>query len=305
MTIYEQITEIRNNTILTPDNYQEAYTKAELELVNLVAQKAIGLEVNHQRYGTGKIVESRKTGTLECLVININFTSGSIPVGIVQFSLAPILNRIVDNTEITEIWNAARLVHNELTDTYNKLETARLQAEHEAAEKAEEEAKAEAKYQAAKAKALKDFETLTKAGTNTRATNELYYSLGWLAKNVGTISAALPDYLLSGFERHFGSDVKPTVVDSRKKTISGYSMQWALSMKASILKKAKESIPSCLTKYLNSAGNALTNTAFVWDLVDTFGFSFGKEQNIEKIKAAVPTDYLSSFEAGLLVGNIG
>ena len=298
MTTYEMIKEIENTTTLELNTARDTYLEAEAKLVALVGLAAIGLKVNHQTYGTGKITYYRSDCTLDCLVVTVAFDTV-----IKQFSLAHILSRIENNTELNNLWAVAFETHTKLFNQCTELENQARQLEREAAKQAEEEAKAEAKYQAAKAKALQDFETLTKAGTTTRATNELYYSLGWLSKNIGTISAALPDYLLSGFERHFGSDVKPTVVDSRKKTVSGYSMQWALSMKASILKKAKESIPGCLAKYLNSAGNALTNTAFVWDLVDTFGFNFGKEQDIEKIKAAVPTDYLSSFEAGLIAAN--
>ena len=83
MTIYEQITEIKNNTTLNPDNHHEAYTKAEAELVDLVGQKAFNLEVNHQRYGIGKILSYRSSGTLACLLVDIEFACG-----MKQFSLA-------------------------------------------------------------------------------------------------------------------------------------------------------------------------------------------------------------------------
>ena len=294
MTIYEQITEIKNNTTLNPDNYLEAYTKAEAELVDLAGQKAIGLEVNHQRYGIGKILSYRSGGTLDCLVVNIEFD-----IGIKQFSLAPILDRITDNAEITEIWNSARLVHNELTDTYNELETARLQAEREAKIKAEEERKATKKYEARKEKALKEFDDLTKQGKSKCGTGEFYYALGWLAKNVGTIRVALPDYLLNSFERHFGTDCDPYVVDSKKRTTGGYAFQWSIGMSATIPKKAQDSIPAVFFDYLNPNKTALTNTSFIWDLVDNYGFSFGKEQDLDKIKDNIPTHCIVAFENGL------
>ena len=293
MTIYEQITEIKNNTTLNPDNHHEAYSKAECELVDLVGQKAFNLEVNHQRYGIGKILSYRSGGNLACLLVDIEFACG-----MKQFSLAPILDRITNNAEIAEIWNAARLVHNELTDTYNKIENERLQAQLEAEKKAEEERKAEEKYQARKEKVLKKFDDLVKQDKSKCATGEFYYNLGWLAKNVGTISVALPDYLLSAFERHFGTDCNPTVVDSRKRTINGNPMQWAMSMKASIAKKAQETIPALFNDYLNPAHTALTTTSFIWDLIDNYGFSFGKEQDINKIKANLPKHCIEYFEKG-------
>lgn len=178
-------------------------------------------------------------------------------------------------------------------------EQARL--EREAEKKAVEERKAEEKYQKLKEKTIQDFDNLAKQERTKCATGEFYYCLGWLTKNVGTISVALPDYLLSAFERHFGTDFTPTVVDSRKKTINGNPMQWALSMKASIIKKAQETIPALLNDYLNPAHTALTTTSFIWDLVDNYGFSFGKKQDIEKIKANIPTTYLSQFEAGYAI----
>jgi hypothetical protein len=178
-------------------------------------------------------------------------------------------------------------------------EQARLQREAE--KKAEEERKAEEKYQKLKEKTIQDFDNLAKQERTKCATGEFYYNLGWLAKNIGTISAALPDYLLGAFERYFGTDYTPTVVDSRKKTINGNPMQWAMSMKASIAKKAQETIPALFNDYLNPAHTTLTSTSFIWDLVDNYGFSFGKKQDVEKIKASIPTTYLSQFEAGYAI----
>ena len=117
-----------------------------------------------------------------------------------------------------------------------------------------------------KKKAIQDFEVMARQDRGICASGEFYYNLGWLAKNVGTISAALPDYLLKYFENHFGTEAKPTVVDSKKRTVNGHPMQWALSMKASLHKKSVDTIPPFAKQYLNSAGNALTNTEFIWDL---------------------------------------
>lgn len=176
----------------------------------------------------------------------------------------------------------------------------RMVAKNEADRKAAEEAKQEAKYQAAKEKAIYDFEVMTRKDKSVSATGEFYYNLGWLAKNVGTISAALPDYLLKYFENHFGTEAKPTVVDSRKRTINGNPMQWALSMKASVSKKAIDSIPPFLKQYLNTTNNALTNTTFVWDLVENHGFRFGKKQDVDQIRATVPTHCIEYFEKGFV-----
>ena len=174
----------------------------------------------------------------------------------------------------------------------------RATAKFEADRQAKELAKQEAKYQAAKEKAIQDFEIMARQDRGVCASGEFYYNLGWLAKNVGTISAALPDYLLKYFENHFGTEAKPTVVDSRKRTVSGHSMQWALSMKASLHKKSVDTIPPFIKQYLNSAGNALTNTEFIWDIVENYGFKFGKSQDLNQIKSSIRPEYIEYFEKG-------
>lgn len=174
----------------------------------------------------------------------------------------------------------------------------RLIAKQEAEKQAAETARQEAKYLAAKTKAIHEFEFLTQKDRPKSATGEFYYSLGWLAKNVGTISAALPDYLLNYFEKQFGTNYTPTVVDSKKRTVNGNAMQWTLSMKASISKKVVNTLPVFLKQYLNNAETALTNTSFIWDLVDNYGFQFGKTQDVDQIRLTVPTNCIEAFEKG-------
>lgn len=171
-----------------------------------------------------------------------------------------------------------------------------------AAQEAEKKAKAEAKRLAAlekkKARDIKDFEARTQVTSLISPTDEFYYSLGWLAKHSGTFAAALPDYLVPMFYSHFGTEYKPIIVDSRKKTVNGYAMQWTLSMKASISSKAAN-MPDYLTKYLSQSGKHIADTTFIWDLVDNYGFKFGKRQDLEAIKSHIPNTYINLFEAGL------
>lgn len=198
------------------------------------------------------------------------------------------------NTVIAEFIEACLDLQKEVHEVQHD----RTSAKHEADRQAKEEAKQEAKYQAAKEKAIQEFEVMTRKEKTVMGSGEFYYNLGWLAKNVGTISAALPDYLLKYFENHFGTEAKPTVVDSRKRTVNGYPIQWALSMKASVPKKVADNIPAFLKQYLNPTGNALTNTTFIWDIVENYGFQFGRKQDVEKIREAIPTHCLEQFEKG-------
>jgi hypothetical protein len=139
---------------------------------------------------------------------------------------------------------------------------------------------------------------MTKKAKSRSATGEFYYSLGWLAKNAGAISAAMPDYLLPYFENQFGTEYAPTVVDSKKRTVNGNPMQWALSMKVALPKKAQASVPAVFFDYLNPNKTALTSTSFVWDLVANYGFQFGKTQDVDKIRDSISTEYLEPFEKG-------
>lgn len=210
-------------------------------------------------------------------------------------------NRLIElddpiHNEFVEYFEAFTEIQKEVHEI--SLDRSEVKAEEN--RKAAEEAKQEAKYQAAKDKAIQDFEVMARKDKSQSATGEFYYNLGWLAKNVGTVSAALPDYLLKYFENHFGTEANPTVVDSRKRTVNGYPIQWALSMKASVPKKVVDSIPAFLKQYLNPTGNALTNTSFIWDIVENYGFQFGRKQNIDQIRATIPVTCLEQFELGFV-----
>jgi hypothetical protein len=143
---------------------------------------------------------------------------------------------------------------------------------------------------------LKDFEAITSADRPVEVTSEFYYSLGWLAKHIGTVTARLPDYLEPSFTKYFG-DVPRYVFDSKKKSPSGWTYQWTMALSATIKKAG--TIPATLEAYLNPTRKALSDTGFVWDLVDNYGFQFGKKQDIDKIRSHVPSDCIASFEAGL------
>jgi hypothetical protein len=63
--------------------------------------------------------------------------------------------------------------------------------------------------------------------------------------------------------------------------------------------KKPDSIPAMLEQYLNPARKAVTNSEFVRDLVDNYGFQFGKVQDLEAIRSCVPSTYQTDFELGL------
>ena len=271
-----------------------------------LAALAYPYTVKHKFYGEGLLIAAKVPSNKACKSIYIDVAFGNIHnIKTIDLDVA-ISARIITFPEIlTDILVEAQTAFRADFEARERAqrEAARLAREQalEAEQKALEEKKAEEKYEKTKAKAIRDFETLAGTTVPKNTTDEFYYSLGWLANNTGTFSAAMPDYLLSYFEKHFGTEAKPIVVDSKKRTVGGYAMQWALSMKAPIKKKAIAQIPACLTKHLGKTGNAFTDTSFIWDLVDNYGFQFGtKTQDINKIRSHVPNSHISFFEAGLL-----
>lgn len=155
----------------------------------------------------------------------------------------------------------------------------------------------EKKMEGLKVSAEKEFNSLLNdSGKQITETDEFYWTLGWLAKHVGTLTAKMPDFLEAGFVKHFG-DVEHITVDSTKVGPAGYTSQWRLSMEASLV-KAKE-IPATLAKYLNPTGKKLSKTSFIWKLVDDYGFKFGKKQDTLDIMRCVPIEYVPMFNEGL------
>lgn len=126
---------------------------------------------------------------------------------------------------------------------------------------------------------------------------DFFTSLGWLASHAKTLTAAMPDVIESWFVSQFG-DVKRTVVDSKKRTINGFPMQWAFSLKLAV--KNMEMLPAYFDQYKSKDGKFLSNTEFLYTLATDYGFEFGvKEQDVDKIKSHIPADYLEYFEAGV------
>lgn len=300
MTIYERMTELQNNTDLQLENAKDTYYQSEFALVDLVGDYVTGQEVICQAYGSGRIVSYRGT-TLDNIIVAVAFATT-----VKSFSLQHIIEvarfvKFADILEIGVMWEAAKVVHTDLTNQFKELESLSRQLEFEAKKKAEADKKAEAKYQAVKEKAIQDFDTCAKAVRPTSNTDEFYYALGWLAKHTGTVSAALPDYLETSFIRHFGSEAPRRVVDSKKRYPSGWTAQWTWAFTIPF-KKPKQlgTIPVFLSDKLNPTGKAVSDTSFVWDLIDNYGFQFGKTQDLDKIRACVPVEYITFFEAGFV-----
>jgi hypothetical protein len=296
MTTYERLNELKANFNAEQETTKEVYLETEAELVKLLGEYIDKAPVSCKLYGNGKVVAV--TGnTLEDMIVDIAIVDDTTR----RFSLLHIMNntfvKFEDDSEINEIWNSAFEVHTNLTNAYRACEAKARQLAIEEAKKIEAEKKAEEKYQRQREKALKDFEDLSNKSFVCAADDDFYYALGWLTKHVGTVAAALPDYLGDSFHKYFGTNTPCRVVDSKKRGPAGWQSQWSWSFSATL--KKVDMIPAILRQYLNPKGNAVTDTAFVWDLVDNYGFQFGKKQDEDKIAKTIPAKYINSFNTGL------
>lgn len=254
--------------------------------------------VKHKVYGEGQLTFVKAPLTGGSLYVTIDFAVGTktlaLDVVLANNLLEMPLTLADQLTELQTVFKADFIEREQA----QRIADRKAREEAEAAEKkAREEKKAEEAYQKAKTKALKDFDDLANTARPISTIEEFYYSLGYIAKHAGTVSAALPDYLEDAFKKYFGSEAPCRVVDSKKKGPAGYTSQWTWSFSISL--KKPETVPAFLQDKLNPSGKSITDTSFVWDLVDNYGFQFGKKQDIEKIRECIPTDFLSFFEAGL------
>lgn len=256
----------------------------------------------HKIYGAGKITELKFTENLEKPEMLMTFESAEKTVGLAYSIISKLGLLSFDETDTETLQNLfdEYLIEWTKLDEIRKAEIkAKREAEIEAREakkKAQADAKKAEAFEQKKKRDIKDFEEKLKLSKPMSIASEFYISLGWLAKHTGTISAALPDYLESTFVSHFG-DVPRRVVDSQKKGPAGWTSQWASSFALSL--KKPDIIPAMFEQYLNPSRKALTDTSFVWELVDNYGFRFGKTQDLEAIRGCVPSDYISEFELGL------
>jgi hypothetical protein len=254
--------------------------------------------VKHRIYGEGQLTFVKAPLLGPALYATIDFATATK-----TFSLDVALasNMLTMPDGLTDILVEAQSIYKaaviESQNEQRLVEQAARAEALEAKKKAAEEQKAEEKYQKQKAKALKDFANRAQTTAVVNPTEEFYYSLGWLTKHAGTIAAVLPDYLADAFAKHFGPEAPCRIVDSKKRSPAGWQQQWSWSFTVSL--KKPDVIPATIAQHLNTDGNKVSDTSFVWDLVDNYGFQFGKTQDVDKIRSHVPASHLSFFEAGL------
>lgn len=289
MTTYELTTGTR-----------EDFNSVQAQMISDFVQQILGAEVCYAflHKAIGRIISCENPcNNFESLIFTVRFDYYNETR---RFGAAAALScgslRFTDEA-MSELYKAFSVVHNNL-----KLQLSAAEADARCREKErqvlEKKRKAtEKKLAALRASAEKELDGLI--CNNERKitkTDEFYYTLGWLAKHVGTMTAKMPDYLEPAFIKYFG-DVEHITIDSTKVGPAGYTSQWRLSMEASLV-KAKD-VPATLTDYLNPSGKKVSKTAFVWSLIDDYGFKFGKKQDVVEILRCVPIEYVPIFNEGM------
>ena len=281
-------------------NNKEDFDKAQTQVINDFISWITGAEVtaDWRTPHTGRIVSClNPCNTFESVIASVYFddTDETKSYGIVA---------AINCGGLLFVDESMKALYDDFKAINDNLKHQLFEATQEARRREKEEQKLEKKHkenekkmEGMKVSAEKEFNNLlSESGKKDTETDEFYWTLGWLAKHVGTITAKMPDFLEAGFVKHFG-DVAHTTVDSTKVGPAGYTSQWRLSMEASLVKA--NNIPATLTQYLNPNGKKLSKTSFVWKLVDEYGFKFGKKQDTLDIMRCVPIEYVPSFNEGM------
>lgn len=269
-----------------------------------LAALAYPFAVKHRTYGEGQLTFVKAPLTGGSLYATVDFAAGTKTLALDVLLTSNLLQMPEILTDILiEAQSVFKADFIEREQAQRIADRLAYEQAKEAKKKVEVEQKADEQYQKAKAKTLKDFDTLLDSIQPKSTVDEFYHSLGWLAAHVGTVQAAIPDYLQSAFEARFGTDANPYVYDSKKKTSGGFRYQWSAGFHARLKKKGLTTIPAMLANYISDTVNSsktIMDTAFILDLIENYGFQFGKTQDVDNIRSRIPSEYMSFFEAGLL-----
>ena len=275
-------------------------TEALREAINSeLSALAYPYTVKHKIYGEGQLTFVTAPLTGSTIFATVDFAVGTKTLSMDMVFANNLLKMPEMLTDI--LLEAQTAFKADFAEREQAALAARLLADakaKEAAKKAAEEKKNAEKYETTKVNAIKAFDARTLTRSAMSSADEFYYALGWIVKHAGTVGAVLPDYLENAFTKYFGADVPHRVVDSKHRGPAGWQPQWSWSFTVSLKKPTL--VPAFISSKLNPSGKAISDTSFVWDLVDNYGFQFGKKQDIDKIRSHVPESHLHAFEAGLI-----
>jgi hypothetical protein len=199
--------------------------------------------------------------------------------------------------EVKEIFNKYLEVITKSYNIYDEEEREEYRLQYEREKKERETRLQQEKFEKRKKSSLEKLNSLRPEQTSKLFSTPMsqYEALGWIAKHAKNIKASMPDYMETWFIKIFGQDAERYVVDSTKKTSGGFDFQWSLGINITF----DSPVSGILEQRATSKNKkSINNVAFAWDLIENYGFVFGKKQDYEKIKSEIPTKYLEDFERG-------
>jgi hypothetical protein len=260
-------------------------------------------DLSKELKGTFKITSTRTNEVGQAIRPKVCTYSDDIyadinyPTRQVTMSLRRGLNTsIVVDPEVRTIIEKYLAVTKESYEIYDAEEREAYRIQQEQERKAREEKLEKEKFEKRKQAALQKLNSIKPEQTSRlfKTPTSQYEVLGWMAKHTKSIKASMPDYMENWFVKIFGQEADRYVVDSTKRTSGGHPMQWSLSCKISF----DSEVPSLLLNKVASNKKAIDSVAFVWDLIDNYGFTFGKTQSYEQIESEIPNQYLEDFRRG-------
>ena len=293
--------------IYTKETYN-SYNEFKKEFINELKQAFIGTKANYNGKNAN-FADFRfgETNLGECILTTFDVNGEEKTVSITRALESGYVKLEEDAhkafTEYLEVLIASRANENKYQEEESKIraEETRRFLEKLAKEKAEKEEikrqiEADKRYAKRIQRALDKVKYMKpeKTAELFETPTSHYEVVGWMAKHLTSVRASMPDFMESWFTKKFG-DVDRYVVDSKKRTVNGNPMQWGLSLKLTFDEEVKGPLE---VKATSQNKKTIDNVAFVWDLIENYGFQFGKEQDISKIKLEVPEEYIADFEKG-------
>lgn len=293
--------------IYSKENYG-SYVEFKKNFINELKQAFIGTKVSYRdtdAYFSNFDISSSNLGTHIMASLDVDGETKSM---VLELAINSGIVKLPENVkkaydEFVDVYNKSREVFEaeekaqmEAAAERQRIYLAQREAERIRREEIKKQIEADKRYAKKVQNALLKLNSLRKEDTSKlfETPTSHYEIIGWMAKHLTSVRAAMPDYMEKWFVGKFG-DADRTVVDSKKRTSGGHPMQWGLSLKLTFDEEVKGPLEQRAT---SQNKKTIDNVAFVWDLIENYGFQFGKEQNISQIKAEIPEENLVDFEKG-------
>jgi hypothetical protein len=247
------------------------------------------ISIHHKAFGDGTIVNITAPDKGSSLYVAIDFATINK-----VFALDILISRqmLVCDEALIECLTAYQNAFRAIYETAELIAKEERRLERERQAQLREEAKQQAEYKQ-KMQAINNKIQKLKPMSICSEPRTKYEIIGWLARNIGTISASINSDYEQWFVKNFGN-APHGVIDSKAKTKNGDPMKYSISFKASL----KTEAPETLIRLDGIKSRSIDSVEYIWDLIENYGFQFGK-QDISNIRNYIPAEYITEFENGL------